>query len=357
MASFVATQRARAAVFGKSFRLTQTMFGARSVTTRATSYTLNTGAKIPALGFGTFQDPDSQEDTVSLALRKGMRLIDTACVYNVEEQVGKGIKKSGIPREEIFLGTKLWCNDYYPDDVERAVDDSLRDLDTPYVDLVLMHYPCTFKRGPDRFPRDAEGRMIAGKTDFVQTWKAMEEVVKTGKVKAIGVSNFSKGEIETLLKKTSTVPAVHQMEVHPYLQQKTFNEWLKSQGIHVVQFSPLGNMNDFYRQTGWSKEIAHMMRVIDQPILKEIGEKYDKSPVQVVLAWGINSGRSVIPKSVVDWQIEQNLEADFELQPEDMAQIATLDAQARFNDPSLDYEWRLYSDLEGIDGTMSGRTH
>ena len=147
------------------------------------------------------------------------------------------------------------------------------------------------------------------------------------------------------------------METHPYLQQKGFNEWLRSKGIHVIQFSPLGNMNDFYRQTGWSKSIAHMMRVIDQPVLKEIGQKYGKSPVQVVLAWGINSGRSVIPKSVVDWQIEENLEADFELQPEDMAQIATLDAQARFNDPSLDYEWRLYSDLGGIDGTMRGKTH
>ena len=116
-------------------------------------------------------------------------------------------------------------------------------------------------------------------------------------------------------------------------------------------------MNDFYRQTGWSKEIAHMMRVIDQPILKEIGQKYGKTPVQVVLAWGINSDRSVIPKSVVDWQIEENLAADFELQPEDMACIATLNAKARFNDPSLDYEWRLYNDLEGIDGTMRGRTH
>ncbi|KAH8429897.1 aldo/keto reductase [Aspergillus melleus] len=286
-----------------------------------------------------------------------MRLIDTARVYNVEEQVGRGIKKSGIPREEIFLGTKLWCNNYHPDDVERAVDDSLRDLDTPYVDLLLMHYPCTFKRGPDRFPRDADGRMIHGETTYLDTWKAMEKVTKTGKVKAIGVSNFSRSEIDTLIDGSSTVPAVHQMEVHPYLQQKGFNEWLRTKGIHVVQFSPLGNMNDFYRHTGWSKEISHMMRVIDQPILKEIGQKYGKSPVQVVLAWGINSGRSVIPKSIVDWQVLENLEADFELQPEEMAQIATLDAKARFNDPSLDYEWRLYSDLEGIEGTMRGKTH
>lgn len=107
MNSFVSTRMARAAVFGKTFRLALPMFGARSIATRATSYTLNTAAKIPALGFGTFQDPDSQEGSVSLALRKGMRLIDTARVYNVEEQVGKGIKKSGIPREDIFIGTKL----------------------------------------------------------------------------------------------------------------------------------------------------------------------------------------------------------------------------------------------------------
>ena len=136
----------------------------RTLTTRTTTYTLNTGAKIPALGFGTFQDPDSQEHSVSQALKKGMRLIDTARVYNVEQQVGLGIKRSGIPREDIFLGTKLWCNNYHPDDVERAVDDSLRDLDTSYVDLLLMHYPCTFKRGEERFPRDSEGRMIHGET-------------------------------------------------------------------------------------------------------------------------------------------------------------------------------------------------
>lgn len=116
-------------------------------------------------------------------------------------------------------------------------------------------------------------------------------------------------------------------------------------------------MNDYYRQTGWSKEIAQMMRVIDQPILKEVGQKYGKTPVQAVLAWGINSGRSVIPKSVVDWQIEENLAADFELQSEDMACITTPDAKDCFNNPSFDYEWRLYNDLEGIDDTMRGRTH
>lgn len=134
-----------------------------------------------------------------------MRLIDTARVYDVEKQVGKGMKASGIPREEVFLGTKLWCNRYHPEDVERGLGESLADLDTPYVDLLLMHYPCTFARGEDRFPRDTQGKMIHGRTTFVDTWKAMEQLLRTGKVKAIGVSNFSKGELETLIRECSVV--------------------------------------------------------------------------------------------------------------------------------------------------------
>lgn len=126
------------------------------------------------------------------------------------------------------------------------------------------------------------------------------------------------------------------MEVHPYLQQRSFNDWLLAQGIHVVQFSPLGNMNDFYRATGWSKEVSHMTRVIDQPALRALAAKYGKSVVQVVLAWGVGAGRSVIPKSTVDWQIRENVEADFALEPADVEIIEALDMQARFNDPSLD---------------------
>lgn len=217
--------------------------------------------------------------------------------------MGQGIKESGVARE-VFVGNKLWCNNFHPDDVESALDDSLRDLDTPYVDLLMMHYPCTFARGKDRFPRG--GKMIMGNTNFVETWKAMEKLVKTGKIKAIGVFNFNKGEIQQLLDQSDTVSnnnelrqppknitlliphskvtAVHRMEVHPYLQQIDFNEWLRGKGIHVVQFSPLGNMNDFYRNTGWSKEVSHMARVTDQPVLQEIGKKYGKSLVQVGLA-------------------------------------------------------------------------
>ncbi|KAI9729552.1 MAG: hypothetical protein M1834_006748 [Cirrosporium novae-zelandiae] len=320
----------------------------RGIETRSTRYTLNTGAKIPAIGFGTFQDPEAQEDAVCAALKSGYRHIDTARVYDTEIQVGKGIKQSGVRREEIFLTTKLWCNSYHPGDVEAALDASLKDLDTPYVDLFLMHYPCTFKRGVDRFPRDANGKMIMGETTYVDTWKAMEKLLKTGKTKAIGVSNFSKGEVETLIREGNVVPAVHQMELHPYLQQPQFTTWHQSLGIHTTQFSPLGNQNSFYRQVSWSKHYSNISRIIDHPLLHDIGRKYGKSAVQVTLAWGVNKGRSVIPKSIIGWQIRENLDADFELEEGDLVRIGDLDRKLRFNDPSGDYRWRLYSDLEGI---------
>ena len=137
------------------------------------------------------------------------------------------------------------------------------------------------------------------------------------------------------------------MEVHPYLQQPKFNSWLQSRGVHVIQFSALGNMNSFYRDIHWSKSQSHMPRVIDHPVLQEIGRKYSKSSIQIALAWGINSGRTVIPKSVIDWQIKENLEADFQLDTEDMEKIAAMDIKARFNDPSEYYRWPLYAGLDG----------
>jgi diketogulonate reductase-like aldo/keto reductase len=189
----------------ESFRKLPSLYYSRGVATRATTFKLNTGANIPALGFGTFQDPDAQEDAVARCLKAGFRLIDTAQVYNVEREVGRGIKKSGVPREDIFLGTKLWCNTFHSEDVEAALEHSLQELNTPYVDLLMMHYPVVFARGEERFPRDSEGKMILGKTTYLDTWKAMEKLLKTGKVKALGVSNFSKCEIQTLLDQGSVV--------------------------------------------------------------------------------------------------------------------------------------------------------
>lgn len=138
------------------------------------------------------------------------------------------------------------------------------------------------------------------------------------------------------------------MEVHPFLSQRSFTQWHADQGIHVQQFSPLGNQNSFYRDIYWSNGRAHRGRLIDEPVLSEIGEKYSKTPAQVVLAWGVNHGRSVIPKSIVPWQIEQNKASEFVLEAEDMARIDALNANLRFNTPDEAYRWPLYQGLDGV---------
>ncbi len=239
---------------------------------------------MPAIGFGTWQDKDAQEDAVAIALKNGYRHIDTAHIYGTEPGVAAGIKKSGVPRSEIFITTKLWNNAHDPKSVEPALDASLKDLGVDYVDLYLMHWPSPFKDGDSMFPKDDNGKVIPGTADYVDTYKAMEECQKKGKTKAIGVSNFSKAEMERLLKETSIVPAAHQYENHPYLQQKAFADWHKEHGIHIMQYSPFGNQNPIYSKG------ENMGKLIDDPTLVEIGKKYNKSGAQVALAWGIAHG-------------------------------------------------------------------
>ncbi|MCJ1373259.1 hypothetical protein MMC20_004487 [Loxospora ochrophaea] len=305
-----------------------------------TKLKLNTGAEIPAVGFGTWQDKDAQEGAVSEALKAGYRHIDTARIYGTEPACGKAIRESGIPREQIFITTKLWNNSHHPDDVEPALDASLKDLGTDYLDLYLMHWPSAFARGDQLFPRDSNGKAVLAKEiDYVDTYKAMEKTLKTGKTKAIGISNFSKAELERLLKEASVVPAAHQIELHPYLQQKDFDEFHRTNGIHVSQYSPFGNQNEIY-----SSDIG---KLIEDPVLNEVGKKYGKNGAQVALAWGIAHGHSVLPKSKTPSRIKANLEGDFKLEPADLKTVDDVDKKIRFNDPSSGWGWNFYSDLEG----------
>ena len=273
-------------------------------------------------------------------LTSGYRHVDTARVYGTEPAVAEGIKKSGVPRGDIFITTKLWNNSHHPDDVEKACDASLKDLGTDYLDLYLMHWPSPFARGDKLRPKNGD-KIATGDSDYVDTYKAMEKLIEKGKVKAIGISNFSKAELERLLKETSIVPAVHQLELHPYLAQHDFDQFHKSKGIHITQYSPFGNSNPIYDK---GKDIS---KLIDDPVLIEIGRKYSKNGAQVALAWGIAKGRSVIPKSKTPSRIKANLEGDFKLNAEDVKRIDTLDKKLRFNDPSESFGWNFYADLDG----------
>ncbi|KAL8667433.1 MAG: hypothetical protein Q9202_000649 [Teloschistes flavicans] len=309
--------------------------------TQNTTFKLNTGNEIPAVGFGTWQDKDAQEDAVTEALKAGYKHIDTARIYGTEPACGAAIRKSGVPRSSLFITTKLWNNSHHPSDVEPALDASLKDLGTDYVDLYLMHWPVAFGRGDAMIPKDSNGKTINGDTDYVDTWKAMEGVYKKGKAKAIGISNFSRKETERLIKETDVVPAAHQIEVHPYLQQLDACEWFRGKGIHVQQYSPFGNQNEIYSKG------QNMGKLIDDPTLVEIGKKHNKNGAQVALAWGIAQGHSVLPKSKTPSRIRDNLAGDFRLDEEDLEKLRKVDKKMRFNDPSGNFGFKFYVGEDG----------
>jgi alcohol dehydrogenase (NADP+) len=161
--------------------------------------------------------------------------------------VGAGIRKSGIPRSQLFVTTKLSNNDHRPQDVEPALDASLKDLGLDYIDLFLMHWPCASNPEGKSLAKDNDTNLETPNISYVDTWKAMERLITTGKTKAIGISNFSRAEVEDLLNQSTIVPAVHQLECHPWLQQSSFTEWQKGKGIHISQYSPFGNQNPSYK--------------------------------------------------------------------------------------------------------------
>ncbi|KAF2167587.1 hypothetical protein M409DRAFT_66085 [Zasmidium cellare ATCC 36951] len=303
-----------------------------------THFELNTGAFIPAIGFGTWQDVEGHAKAVETALRLGYRHVDTASMYGTEQAVGTGIRASGVPREDIFLVTKLWSNKHDPADVESAIDASLNALGTDYVDLWLMHWPAALQSGDDLFPKDSSD------------WHGMEAVYGKGKARALGVSNFSQNEMERLLEHGNVVPAVHQLECHPYLAQPSFNDWHKARSIHVTQFNPFSNANPYYTKH------PHVGKLLDHSVMVEVAAKYRKSTAQVALAWGIAHGRTVIPKSTTESRIRDNLEADFTLAPGDVQKIDKLDQRLRFLDASDIFGYVFFSDLEdkraSADGTQ-----
>lgn len=253
---------------------------------------LNNGVEMPLEGFGVFQvaDPAQCEQAVLDAIASGYRLIDTAAAYMNEQAVGAAVSKCGVPREELFIPTKLWVQDASYEGAKAAIETSLKNLGLDYIDLYLIHQPMG---------------------DYIGAYRAMEEAYKEGKVKAIGVCNFYPNRLADLCETVEVKPAVNQVELHPFFQQENALELMKEYGVHPEAWGPFAE-----GQHG----------IFTHPMLTEIGKKYGKSAAQVALRWNVQRGVTVIPKSVHKERMEQNLDIwDFELSTEDMAEIAKLD--------------------------------
>ena len=257
---------------------------------------LNDGNKMPSIGLGKFMmSPEQAEDAVYNALTNGYRPIDTANAYMNERAVGRTIKKSGLKREEIFLESKLWPTVYTK---ETAVDEMLERLGIDYVDLLLLHQP-------------------AG--DYITGYKMIEKAVKEGKVKSIGVSNFEGEPLEEILKICEIKPSVIQVEAHPYYPQTELKKQIENENIHIQAWFPLGHGDPTLRE---------------QEIFTELANKYNKSNVQIILRWHIQSGHIVIPGATKEEHIKSNIDIfDFELTDEEMKKIAERDKNKRYYEP------------------------
>ncbi len=272
----------------------------------STNITLNNGIEMPALGFGVFQTPPEQTvASVVEALRVGYRLIDTAASYFNEREVGEGIRQSGVDRAEVFVETKLWISDYGYDEALHSFDKSAGKLGVEQIDLLLLHQP---------LPTDFERTIGA--------YKALEKLLADGRVRAIGVSNFMPDVLDRLLAETGVVPAVNQVEVHPYFSQPNVQKADREHGILTQAWSPMGGITSYRGDSSRS--------TFNDPVIGDIAERHGKTPAQVMLRWHLQEGRSAIPKSVNPVRIAANFDVfGFELTADELARIDALDTGVR----------------------------
>ena len=291
-------------------------------------------------------DGSSCAEAVEMAIKAGYRLIDTACVYKNHKEVGAAIKKcidEGIvKREELFITSKLWCCDWKPENVEKAINQSLEDLQTTYIDLFLIHMSSFYNLSPEEEKRRQEGyffdysvaptegcEMLGFNIELVmQTWSKLEEFYHKGILRALGVSNYSGKKLQQLLDRCTVKPTVNQVELHPYLQQWEVKDILDKNGMFFMAYFPLGGAD-----RGFPQKYASPMK---DPVIVRIAEEHHKTPAQILIRWAIQRGTICIPKSIHENRIIENFNVfDFSLSEENMKDIRSLDKGYRFANPSF----------------------
>ncbi len=292
---------------------------------------LNTGFKMPCLGLGTWKSESGLVgDAIKHALVNcGYKHVDCAYIYQNEKEIGEAFSSvfsNGIKRDDVFVTSKLWNNSHDPNDVEKACRDTLIDLKLDYLDLYLMHWGLATPVSKGSSPKGKNGKYDLAPISVRETWEAMENLVKKGLVKSIGVANFTGAMLIDMLSYTKTVPAVNQIELHPYLQQERLIEFCNDVGIAVTAYSPLGS-------PGNSIDRAELPVLLDDLLIIKLAHKYDKSSAQILIRWGLQRDTILIPKSVNFDRILENISVfDFVIDSGDMDSISRLDKKMRYVD-------------------------
>ncbi|GAP86884.1 putative aldo keto reductase [Rosellinia necatrix] len=312
----------------------------------------DTGIAIPSIGIGTWlSERDAVAHAVEFALKSGYNHIDAASIYGSsfrfretgyweltsglenEVETGEGIRAANVPRDKIWVTSKLWNAHHRPSEAKLAVQKSIQDLGVDYLDLYLIHWPVAFIPG--------EGTEVDKSTTLTDTWRVMEDMVHTNLTRKIGISNFSRHNVETIMAHCRICPYAHEFETHPYLQQQEFVEYHKKIGVKVIAYSPLGNTNPVY---GTKRKIKP---ILEDPFWTELAGKKNATVAQAILAWGLQRDTIVIPKSIHEKHIIENIETlDIGFTRREMQGIAEQDKKVRMNNPGREWGVRLFADLD-----------